>query len=195
MPYPNSARYEKSSPQRLDKFIAETFKLSRAEAKKLVESNRVFLNKKKNLNAHRTLGPGDEIKIDWPTVDQKNSASYDTIKVTEIISTPDYVVVEKPAGLVVHPTAKYFARDKKIKLLYEQEPSLIEILIKRYPEIKTAGGAPYRPGLVQRLDKDASGVMVLARTPAGFNHLKKQFQERQVDKFYFILVSRLLPRE
>ena len=89
----------------------------------------------------------------------------------------DWLVIEKPAGLTVHagPGIK--------------EKTLIDYLLEDYPEIAQAGDDPKRPGIVQRLDKEVSGLMVIARTIEGFNHLKKQFKERKVKKEYTALAS------
>lgn len=87
----------------------------------------------------------------------------------------DWLVIEKPAGLTVHagPGIK--------------EKTLIDFLLEKYPEIAEAGDDPLRPGIVQRLDKEVSGLMVIARTTKGFNYLKKQFKERRVKKEYTAL--------
>ncbi len=87
----------------------------------------------------------------------------------------DWLVIEKPAGLTVHsgPGIK--------------EKTLIDFLLEDYPEIAEAGDDPKRPGIVQRLDKEVSGLMVVARTKEGFEYLKKQFKERRVKKEYTAL--------
>lgn len=89
----------------------------------------------------------------------------------------DWLVIEKPAGLTVHAGAGI------------KEKTLIDYLLEDYPEIVQAGDDPKRPGIVQRLDKEVSGLMVIARTIEGFNHLKKQFKERKVKKEYTALAS------
>ncbi len=78
------------------------------------------------------------------------------------------IVVEKPSGLLVHPTIRH------------EVNTLIQQLIAHIPVIATAGGEDGRPGIVQRLDKEASGLMVIAKTPAAFEHLKRQFQEHTI---------------
>jgi len=84
--------------------------------------------------------------------------------------------INKPSGLIVHPT-KY------------NEPSLIDWLIKKYPEIKTVGDKPeIRPGIVHRLDKDASGLMVIAKNQKSFEYLKNLFKNHQVQKKYLAWV-------
>jgi len=93
-----------------------------------------------------------------------------------IKTTADYVVLNKPAGLIVHGA-------KHIK-----EQALIEILIKKFPEIAKIGDDPARPGIMHRLDKQVSGLMVIARNQDSFDSLKTQFQKRTVSKYYTALV-------
>jgi 23S rRNA pseudouridine1911/1915/1917 synthase len=93
-----------------------------------------------------------------------------------IKKTTTYLVIEKPSGLLVHPTSP------KAK-----EESLLTWLGKKFPETKKIGD-PERPGLVHRLDKDVSGLMVIPRTEEMYEHLKTQFQEHTVEKHYTALV-------
>jgi len=95
----------------------------------------------------------------------------------EIISeTIDYLVINKPAGLAVHGGGNL------------REPTLADWLVARYPKIKTVGDDALRPGLVHRLDKDVSGLMVIAKNNKSFLNLKNQFKDRAVNKEYTALV-------
>lgn len=93
-----------------------------------------------------------------------------------IASTPEYLLIDKPAGLAVHAGGNL------------KEPTLADWLIANYQKIKNVGDDPVRPGLVHRLDKEVSGLMVIAKTQASFDNLKNQFQERKVIKEYVALV-------
>jgi 23S rRNA pseudouridine1911/1915/1917 synthase len=85
------------------------------------------------------------------------------------------VVIDKPAGLAVHPGAG------------RSSGTLVHLLLERYPEISGVGG-PGRPGIVHRLDKGTSGVMVVARTAASYQRLSRAFAARAVGKRYLGLV-------
>jgi len=99
--------------------------------------------------------------------------------------TNDYLVINKPAGLIVHPP----------RLNY-QESTLVDWLIKNYPEVKNVGDdAKLRPGIVHRLDKEVSGLMVIARNQESFIWLKSQFQQRKVLKEYLSLVYGQIKKE
>ncbi len=90
----------------------------------------------------------------------------------------DVLVINKPAGLLVHGIKAH-----------PGGRTLVAWLIKRYPSIKKVGDDPeLRPGIVHRLDKETSGVMIVAKTQAAFEFLKKQFQSRNIRKVYLAIV-------
>ncbi len=88
----------------------------------------------------------------------------------------EFIIVDKPADLLTHGSD------------HQDEASLIDQILIDYPEIAKIGDDPARPGIMQRLDKLASGLLVIARTEESFENLKKQFQERKTKKHYFALV-------
>ena len=92
----------------------------------------------------------------------------------------DIIAVNKPAGMMVHGVAGKISK----------EPTLADILVEKYPEMRTVGDEPMlRPGIVHRLDKDTSGVMVVARNQRSFEYLKSLFKERDMRKTYVAIVS------
>jgi len=93
-----------------------------------------------------------------------------------IFEDADCLVVNKPAGLIVHGGPQI------------TETTLADWLVKQYPSIKDVGEDPLRPGIVHRLDKEVSGLMVIAKNQASFQHLKSLFQEREIIKQYLALV-------
>ncbi len=88
----------------------------------------------------------------------------------------DIIVLNKQAGISVHPS------------INEPRGTLVDALLARYPELKGVGEDPIRPGIVHRLDKDTSGVLVVAKNQKTFEFLKKEWQEGRVIKKYFALV-------
>jgi len=88
----------------------------------------------------------------------------------------DILVIDKPSGFVVFPEGQ------------TKENTLIDILIEKYPELKNAGEGP-RYGIVHRLDKDTSGVLLVAKTTEALIFLQKQFKNREVEKKYLCLVE------
>jgi 23S rRNA pseudouridine1911/1915/1917 synthase len=103
------------------------------------------------------------------------------IPLPEVISeTDDYIIINKPAGLLVHPVNERQSEAGQF--------SLVNWLMEKYPEIGNVGEDPIRPGIVHRLDKEVSGLMVIARNNKSFISLKEQFQDRSMVKEYLGLV-------
>jgi 23S rRNA pseudouridine1911/1915/1917 synthase len=97
------------------------------------------------------------------------------MKYEKIFANDEFIVINKPVGLIVHGAE------------HIKEETLVTELLKDFPEIAKVGDDPERPGLMHRLDKMVSGLMVIARTPVSFDNLKSQFQNRQVEKIYTAL--------
>jgi len=96
------------------------------------------------------------------------------------------LVLNKPAGLVVHPDGR------------TKEESVTEWFVEKYPEARNVGeklGEIERPGVVHRIDRDTSGVLILAKTKAGFECLKSQFQNREIEKVYHLFVHGLMKED
>ncbi len=167
----------KNTDQRLDVFLTGHLKdLSRSQIQKLIKLEAVTVNDLP-VSAHFNLKPGDRVKIkqktSQPKKEIKKTAPKKLPAVKIIEETEEFIVINKPAGLAVHGRADY---------------TLADWLKAKYPDIKKIGDDPERPGIVHRLDKDVSGLMVAAKTQKSFNSLKKQFQNRTVDKQYTALV-------
>ncbi len=94
----------------------------------------------------------------------------------KIFENKEFIIVNKPAGLLSH------ALHNKI------EDSLAEQLIKDYPELRKVGEDPMRPGIVHRLDRQASGLMIIPRNYESFENIKEQFKKRTIEKHYLALV-------
>ena len=167
--------YQETPKERLDKFIQDQLSVvSRHQIKKAILHGQVLVNSQKP-SVHHWLKRGD--KITWQSESSDNSGySGSPITPRIIDQTEEYVVINKPYGLLVHPTE---AGEKN---------TLAGWLKERYPQIKKVGENPQRPGLVHRLDREASGLMVMALTPKSFVDLKNQFQNREVRKEYIALV-------
>ena len=93
-----------------------------------------------------------------------------------IFEDNDILVIDKPAGLIVHPVNK------------SQKNTLVNQILSYCPKIKDVGDDSLRPGIVHRLDKDTSGLIIIAKNNSAFEYLKKEFQKRKVVKKYLALV-------
>ena len=180
---------ETAVDQRLDRFLVVKTGQTRSQIQKQIKAGTVTVNGA-TAAVHRFLKEGDKIKIsNQKSVisNEEKQTAPSSLPITHysyslIAATPDYLIIDKPAGLVVHPDSKY------------RGDTLIEQITRRYPAIKKIGDDPDRPGVVHRLDRDVSGVMIIARTAKMFDHLKRQFAERLMKKEYIALViGRLTP--
>lgn len=166
---------EDEAGQRLDVYLTRRIgSLSRSQVKKLIELGQVRV-KGEIIKAGYRLKGGEiiEAKIDLPP--PEFSLKPENIPLNIIYADEDIIVINKPAGLVVHPGAG------------RREGTLVNALLFHFPEIATVGSQE-RPGIVHRLDGETSGVMVVARSTLAYKFLQRQFKNREVDKTYIGLV-------
>jgi len=177
--------------QRIDKFLAGFyFEKSRASWQKRIKNKEVLINGKE-IKPDYFLKKNDEIKIlpifqPSPAPLNKISPSfYLSEEEIEIIYEDDNVIVlNKPAGILSQNAES------------SESPSISDFLLKHYPEIKNVGEDEMRFGIVHRLDKDTSGVIITAKNNEAFKFLKKQFKNRKTRKIYTALVyGNINPKE
>ncbi|XUX00590.1 MAG: RluA family pseudouridine synthase [Dehalogenimonas sp.] len=165
---------------RLDKFVAEKIPtLSRVKVRELIDGGFVKVNGKA-VKPSYLLNTGDRIIAEIPLPPpSKHPAEHIPLKV--IYEDEDLAVIDKPPGLTTHPAPGH------------PDGTLLNALLAKYPELAEEGGE--RPGIVHRLDKDTSGLMVVARSRQAQAALSAQFKERAVTKTYLVLVKgKLEPR-
>ncbi|MDD3614128.1 MAG: RluA family pseudouridine synthase [Candidatus Pacebacteria bacterium] len=104
-----------------------------------------------------------------------------------VFENKDFLVVNKPAGLLVHRVAHEQAHELIHEKIYEQK-TLVDWLVKRYPKIIDVGEDKNRPGIVHRLDRETSGLLIVAKNQKTFDYFKKIFQEHRIKKGYLALV-------
>jgi 23S rRNA pseudouridine1911/1915/1917 synthase len=106
-----------------------------------------------------------------------------------IFENKDFIAVDKPAGLAVHAGVGTNDPPASSREASRAGKTLVDFLLEKFPEIALVGDAPeIRPGIVHRLDKDTSGVMIVARNQRTFEYLKDLFKNRQIEKKYLALV-------
>ena len=170
--------------RRLDLIASERLPdISRSEAARRVEAGFVLLDGRVRRPGHRcrpgqrvlVRAPGDGRAPRFGAPGEDDPLSPEPVPLAVIHEDPWLVVIDKPAGLVVHPGPGH------------RQGTLANGLIHRYPEIARVG-PPGRPGLVHRLDRGTSGVLVAARTEPARLRLAEAFAERQVEKQYLAVV-------
>jgi len=172
---------------RLDKFLSKEMpEITRSQIKKMILDGRILINEKET-TVHHFLKNDDAITISEevpeasaeqspkPTREGNDYERY-LSKIKIIEEHDDFIILEKPAGLLVHPTEK------------KEQNTLVDFLIAKYPELKQLGEDPTRPALVHRLDKDVSGLMLIPRNLDAFDYFKEQFKLRTLTKKYTALV-------
>lgn len=170
------------SGMRLDKFLAEHYTgLSRSQFQRAIKNGAIKVNGETAPKAGVFLKKGDRItileeKIITPGKNFVVEPEPD-IKLEIIYEDSDVVVINKPAGLLVHPT------------ISQSRHTLANALVARYPEMKSVGENPLRPGIVHRLDKDTSGLIIACKNQKSFEFVKAQFLNRKVIKKYLALVE------
>lgn len=158
--------------ERVDKALAQLLAVSRARASALVEAG-VDVDGEPARASDR-LRPGQVIKCDEP--ERRFQLEPETVAFDVLHEDDAVIVVDKPAGLVVHPGSG------------QQRGTLAAGLIDRYPELVGVGAAD-RWGLVHRLDKDTSGALLVARTDEAFETLVDELRRRRIGRVYTALVE------
>lgn len=166
-----------ATPMRLDVFLVRHADLSRSQLQKKIKAGEITVNQK-TLKPHHLVRPGDVIAIaDLSLPVHTEARVTDTLKPEVLFEDDEYLVVNKPSGLVVHGGPGI------------HEATLSDWAVAHDPRIAEVGDRPgQRPGIVHRLDRDASGVMVIAKTKKVFDDLKTQFQNHSITKEYLALV-------
>jgi len=160
--------------QRLDTFLSENIKeLSRSQLQKTIEGKKVKVNNIIRKSSYK-LKEGDKVEIEYRFLEPEKVEA-ENLPLEIVYSDDHLVVVNKPSGMVVHPGTG------------NRRGTLVNALLYHFPELKRIGSEE-RPGIVHRLDKEASGVMVVAKTLEAFQELKNQFKKKEVKKVYFGLV-------
>jgi 23S rRNA pseudouridine1911/1915/1917 synthase len=165
---------------RLDKFLAqEFFSLSRGKIIKAIRNGEITVSGKINLKPSYILKENDVINSDI-SFEREEIVPNDKIKLRIILEDENIIAIDKPAGIQVHPDSN------------ERENTIVNALVSKFPEIINVHdeslGAFLRPGIVHRLDKDTSGIIVVARNMETFNALKVIFHDRKIRKKYLALV-------
>jgi 23S rRNA pseudouridine1911/1915/1917 synthase len=166
--------------QRLDQFLAsQGLELTRSQVQRLIEEGQVRLNGQPARPAQR-VKPGDGISLTIPPP-RRLDLLPQAMPLAVVYQDPELLVVDKPAGLAVHPGPGHPDR------------TLVNALLALCPDLPGVGGA-LRPGIVHRLDKDTSGLMVVAKTDRAHHALSAQIKDRRAVKGYLALATGDVPQ-
>lgn len=161
--------------ERLDKVLVEALELSRAKVQEIINGGRILVNKKVP-TPHLKVSSIDKVEYDATVTKVPSVKKIKAPKLDIIYEDDEVLVVNKPAGLLTHPAPN------------TNEATLVDAIIAHDKKIKNVGDDKKRSGIVHRLDRDASGLIIVAKTDQAFAHLKHQFQNRLTRKIYSVLV-------
>ncbi len=160
---------------RLDRCLAALFpQWSRSRIEKIISNGKVWLNGEIETRKSRPLHAGDRVELEAPP--ESVDVPVSTASLQLLYRDDSILIVDKPVGLAVHPGAG------------ERTETILDIFLREYPEAAAMSADSDRPGIVHRLDRDTSGVLVLARQRRSLRRMMRQFNERQVHKSYLGIV-------
>ena len=163
-------------PQRLDKFLVSNLPdFSRSRLQAWIEAGLVTLNGIPAHKAGQLLDTPCRVDVNIPPP-QPTSLKPEAIHLDVIFENSDVIVINKPAGMVVHPSPGHLSG------------TLVHAALAHAPEVEGVGGEQ-RPGVVHRLDKDTSGLILLAKNDTAHYWLQDQFKQRSLQKYYWALVD------
>lgn len=167
--------------QRLDHYLNEQLPgHSRAEIQRWIRQGHVLVNERP-AKVSLKLKTGDEIRVEIPEV-QPSRLQPEAIPLSILYEDEDLIAVDKPAGMVVHPAPGH------------DHGTLVHAILHHCPDLQGVGGEQ-RPGIVHRLDKDTSGIILVAKNDRAHRFLQDQFRARTIAKTYLaLLIGQLEPR-
>ncbi len=156
----------------LSKELSDLF--SRTKLKQLIEEGRILLNGK-TIKPHTHIFPGDQIEVSYE-IRAEESLRAESIPINVIYEDLDLIVVNKPSGMVVHPGCG------------NPKGTLVNAVLHHTGTLSSVGDK-VRPGIVHRLDKDTSGLLVIAKNDVAHRLLANQFKHHEIDRRYWVVVG------
>ena len=164
----------KENWERIDHYLTDALQsLSRSRIEKLILNRQVTLNGAVVIRKSQELIPGDRVVVE--IVSEEKSVFLPSRPLQKLFEDEWLLVIDKPSGLTVHPGAG------------EKQETVLDIFRFHYPQINEMADQE-RPGIVHRLDKDTSGVLILAKSEEALEKMQGLFQEREMQKTYLALV-------
>lgn len=168
--------------ERLDKFLARMLpEHSRSKLVRLIDEDVVLVQGKPEKSSFK-LNAGMMVTLDEPEDAAAHDLTPSAIPLEVVFEDENMLVVNKPRGLAAHPATSL------------KEPSLVNALLARSHELSTAGG-DFRPGIVHRLDKETTGLMLVAKTDYAHVNLAKQIEGKSAERRYFAVVAGTVAEE
>ncbi|NIM15382.1 MAG: RluA family pseudouridine synthase [Candidatus Aminicenantes bacterium] len=162
---------------RLDHFLTESLtEMSRSQVAHIIKGNHVKLNDKPIYKKNIEIHEGDVVDVELVELDREQKEYRPSLELIKLFEDDYLLIIDKPCGVSVHPGSG------------EHRETILDVFRFLYPRINEIEDAE-RPGIVHRLDKDTSGVLILAKDTNTMKRLQKQFKRREIKKTYLALVS------
>jgi 23S rRNA pseudouridine1911/1915/1917 synthase len=171
---------EDRADERIDKYLTDQLGFSRSKIQKLIENDKVNVNDKKIKNSY-LVRVDDIITIDEDFYEPMD-AQPENIPLDIVYEDDDVLVVNKPSGMVVHPASGHYTN------------TLVNALLYHCLKLSSVNG-PMRPGIIHRIDKDTSGLLLVAKNDDAHVALAKDLQEKRITRRYIALVDGIIPHD
>lgn len=164
--------------ERVDSYLAKELNISRSKVQKLIKQGLVTVNEKV-VSSNYIVKCGDFISVD-DDLDYEISVEAEDIDIDVVYEDSDLLVINKASGMVVHPAPGHYSH------------TLVNALLYRF---QISGGEKYRPGIVHRLDKDTSGLMMVAKGERTHEKLSRMIANKEVERHYLAIVDGVIKHD
>lgn len=164
--------------ERVDSYLAKELNISRSKVQKLIKQGLVTVNEKV-VSSNYIVKCGDFISVN-DDLDYEISVEAEDIDIDVVYEDSDLLVINKASGMVVHPAPGHYSH------------TLVNALLYRF---QISGGEKYRPGIVHRLDKDTSGLMMVAKGEKTHEKLSRMIANKEVERHYLAIVDGVIKHD